>query len=193
MPLSVQHEAAVAAVVYEKYQGDHADRLLADIASRLRREGARLAGVVQHNELHPERHRCDMTLCDLSSGRLIRITQNLGRDSQGCRLDTAALEDAAGLVETAVRAGADMLVLNRFGKREAEGRGLSGALALAIDRDIPVLVGLNRTNEDSWDAFTGSLALSLPPDGDSVLAWCRRMLRCSARRHPATGLSLMAV
>ncbi|NJO54646.1 MAG: DUF2478 domain-containing protein [Bacteroidales bacterium] len=170
-------EPAVASLGYDRFEGEQVDRLLADIAERLQRDGLRIAGLIQHSEPRQDRRRCDMTVRDLTSGRLIRISQDLGRDSHGCRLDTRALEDAAGLVENAVRAGADLLILNRFGKREAEGRGLSGALALAVDHDLPVLVGLNRFNAASWDAFAGDAALSLPLDGDIVLGWCRRMLR----------------
>ena len=51
---------------------------------------------------------------------VLRISQALGPSARGCRLDAAALEVAVGLVSTRLAEGADLLILNKFGKHEAK-------------------------------------------------------------------------
>ena len=63
-----------------------ADRLLAETAALLEREGLRLAGAVQQNLDRGEGQDCDMDLRILGDGAVIRISQNLGTCAEGCRL-----------------------------------------------------------------------------------------------------------
>ncbi|MBN8194760.1 DUF2478 domain-containing protein, partial [Bacillus sp. NTK074B] len=75
------------------------DRLLAQTADTLGAEGWALAGVVQLNTDRPGRKDCDMDLRVLGRPEVIRISQNLGAESSGCRLDPEGLETAVALVE----------------------------------------------------------------------------------------------
>jgi hypothetical protein len=77
----------------------------------------------------------------LPNGPILRISQNLGSVSKGCRLDPAALEAAVGLVEARLDPNVDLLIINKFGKHEADGRGFRTVIAAALDLEIPVLVG----------------------------------------------------
>ena len=66
------------------------------------------------------------------------------------------------------RGGADLLIGNRYGKHEAEGRGFRNVIAEALARDVPVLVGLNGQGREAFDAFAGGLATHLPPERDTL-------------------------
>jgi hypothetical protein len=99
------------------------DQLLAEVATVLRVEEHRLAGVVQVNQEFDPARPCHMDLHVLNGGEVIRIGQNLGALSKGCRLDPAGLEQAVGLVAHALEAGPRLLIINKFGKQEADGRG----------------------------------------------------------------------
>jgi len=81
-----------------------------------------------------------------------------GPEARGCRLDADALETAAGHVAARLTAGADLLIVNKFGKHEAEGRGFREMMATAVDLNVPVLVGLNGLNRDAFEAFSGGAA-----------------------------------
>ena len=107
----------------------------------------------------------------LPDGGTIRISQTLGRASRGCRLDPAALETAVGLVEAELFKGADCLIVNKFGKHEAEGRGFREVIAKALAMDIPVLVGTNARNLPALERFTGGDATMLRPEPAALLAW----------------------
>jgi hypothetical protein len=145
--------------------------LLDGLARRLTSRGLRAAGTVQIDSTRPDDGPCDMGVRVLPDGPVIRISQSLGAGSTGCRLDPNALETAVGLVTTRLEDGADCLLVNKFGKHEAEGRGFRPVIAEALARDIPVLVGVNALNLGAFETFCGGLAIPLPPDIDHLQAW----------------------
>lgn len=175
----LQKRSLKLAAVLGSSAGD-SDRFLTRTARVLAARGLRVGGVVQSNPSQPDQHRCAMILEELTTAAKIPISQNLGKDARGCRLDTGALEHAATLVESSIARGLDILVLNKFGRREVEGGGFRQAIALAIEADIPVLVGLNHGNIDAWQAFTGSEGTLLPLDTSAVGAWIATQLTAPA-------------
>lgn len=147
------------------------DLLLSRLAARLSDRGLRLAGTVQTNTDRPGGGPCDMDVQVLPDGPVIRISQDLGTAARGCRLDPAALETAVGLTEARLAAGADVLIVNKFGKHEAEGRGVRDAIGTALEQGLPVLVGLNGLNAPAFHAFTEGYAQQLPPRIKEIEAW----------------------
>ncbi len=145
--------------------------LLADAAEKLAGRGLRLAGTVQTDCENADSDRCDMDVQVLPDGPVIRISQNLGRDSRGCRLDADALEQAVALTGKVLQGGADLLIVNKFGRHEAEGRGFREAIGEALARDIPVLAGVNELNEDAFVQFCGGAAERIDPTSDAILEW----------------------
>lgn len=144
---------------------------LTDLASQLTAKGWDLGGVVQINSEHCDGHLCDMDVRVLPSGPDIRISQSLGKEAKGCRLDTGALEQATGLVTARLEAGADLLIINKFGKHEAEGRGFRDVIGVALARGIPVIVGVNKLNYEAFLTFSDGLATPIEPNIDAVLDW----------------------
>ncbi len=148
------------------------DLFLMSVAAHLAARGLRLAGTVQSNVQRPDRARCDMDLRVLPDGPVVRISEDQGSAARGCILDSGALEQTVLEVERRL-AGADLLIVNKFGKREAEGKGLVPVIAAALDLDMPVLVGVNGPNLPLFLTFCGGHAAALPADLDHVLRWCR--------------------
>ena len=148
------------------------DELLAGVASHLEDAGLRLAGTVQTNLERLDRSKCDMNLRVLPDGSVLRISQDLGEGSRGCRLDTGALETAVAEVQTRLD-GAEVLLVNKFGKQEAFGRGLAPVIAEALSRGLTVLVGVNGLNLSALLDFTGEVAEALPPDPAAIVDWVR--------------------
>jgi len=151
------------------------DLLLMQVADMLAREGFRLAGAVQDNIDRPDRAYCDMHLRLLPDGPQVRISEDRGTFAQGCRLDAGALEQAAARVMDRL-AGAELLIVNKFGKREAEGRGLIPAIIAALDTGVPVLAGVNSASLPALQSFTGGIETALPPDPEQVARWCRALI-----------------
>lgn len=146
------------------------DACIAVVVDELRGTGTRLAGTVQTNFDRAKDQPCDMDLLVLPSGPLLRISQDLGPGARGCRLNGDVLEEA---VMQAARhlAGADLLVVNKFGKLEAEGRGFVPLIAEAIERGIPVLVGVNGLNLPDFLRFTDGTAKPLTCAPAEIANW----------------------
>ncbi|MTJ03371.1 DUF2478 domain-containing protein [Sediminimonas qiaohouensis] len=153
------------------------DRLLADVAQRALARGLNLSGVVQTNTPRPKSHHCDMDVQVLPDGPVIRISQDLGANARGCALDPEALERAVHAVAPTVTQDTDLLIINKFGKHEAEGRGFRETIAQALALDVPVLVGLNALNAPAFEAFTGGEGGALTPDVEAVEAWLSTCLQ----------------
>lgn len=126
---------------------------------------------VQINTERADAGPCDMDVRVLPDGAILRISQDLGPQARGCRLDPAALETAVGLVAAGLSSGADLLIVNKFGKHEAEGRGFRDVIAEAVALGIPVLVGLNALNRPAFESFAEGLAIQLPPEPALLMAW----------------------
>ncbi|TVQ00989.1 MAG: DUF2478 domain-containing protein [Roseinatronobacter sp.] len=151
-----------------------ADKLLAELAESLHARGWPLAGVVQINrETRPDRH-CDMDLCVLGHDNTLRISQDLGPHSRGCRLDPVGLENAVGLVEADLDHRPALLIINKFGKSEVEGRGFRAVIGKALSEGIPVLTSVNRNNLDGFLAYSADMAQAIAPSHDALLAWCEQ-------------------
>lgn len=151
------------------------DRLLARFASHLVTDGVRLAGVVQTNSAPTDNGRCDMDLRVLPHGPVVRISQSLGGAARGCRLDSAALQEAVSAAAAGLTVDTALLVVNKFGKREADGSGFRDLIGQALLLDVPVLLGLKPSNRAAFDAFAGGMAEELPEDLVALNDWFSRV------------------
>lgn len=163
--------ALIAALVYAN--GVYPERVIARAVERLRDRGVTMAGALQCTILDAvDRHPCDLLIEDLTSGDVTPIAEHRGRQARGCKLDVALLTELAESVVSGVRSGAPrLLVINKFGKTEAEGGGLRDAIAEAVGRDIPVLVGVPMRNLDQFRTFAGPLAVELPVGEAALAGW----------------------
>lgn len=115
-----------------------------------------------------------MDLINLATGARLNISQKLGGGSTGCRLDGSAIETAAmavgrDLADSCI--APDLLILNRFGKQEATGRGFHPVIVSALERDVPVIVGVNDMNRPAFESFSAGLAAELADSSVAVLDW----------------------
>ncbi len=112
-----------------------------------------------------------MDLTTLGSSRVFRISQPLGNGLAGCRLHPGALAQCSSFIEAELEEGADLLILNRFGRGESEGRGFRELISRAIELDVPVLIAVRPTYEEAWAEFGAGLSCDLPMTQDIVLTW----------------------
>ena len=161
----------LGAIVYEK--GVEGDALLTQVADALAAEGYRLGGAVQSSMHRPGRRKCDMYLRNLLSGEKIMISLDRGNEARGCRLDSDAFARVGIWGEQALAADIDLLVVNKFGKEEAQGRGLRLLIAEALVAGIPVVLRVSTLNLSEFETFAGEAAERLPPHREAILTWCR--------------------
>lgn len=149
------------------------DALLAQVAALAEAAGFAVAGCVQVNTDRVGQEDCDMDLRILGGGPVVRINQRLGAGSQGCKLDPGALEQAVAEVAARI-GGAQVLIVNKFGKHEALGRGFRPLVGEALAADMDVVLGVNRLNLPAFLEFSGEMAEELEPDAGKILAFLQQ-------------------
>jgi nucleoside-triphosphatase THEP1 len=155
--------------------GTPVDETLSDVAERLRAKGLTIAGHVQVRGKDPGDCGCNnMQLRDLATGKYLKISESLGPGSSGCQLDPQALIGAAQALEAALSEATDVLIINRFGRSEAEGRGLRAAIEKAMFLGVSVIIAYREDYADAWEAFHGGLAVACDPAIEEILAACGR-------------------
>lgn len=145
--------------------------LLAEFAEEMAKRGLRLCGTVQVDTERDKDHHCDMDVKVLPEGPVIRISQDLGKEARGCRLDTNALEEAVALTDRQLGEGADLLLINKFGKHEADGRGFRDTIGQALAAGVPIIVGANKLNVQALIDFCDGMAVELAPEVDVLRDW----------------------
>ncbi|MCC8955581.1 DUF2478 domain-containing protein [Bradyrhizobium sp. Pear77] len=160
----------VAAIFYQPK--DDVDKLLADFAQDLARQGVHVGGIVQRH-LKDANGPHSMLAVDVATGQEISISQPLGSGATSCRLDVHGLAEAAAIVSRALRDKLDLLVISKFAKQEAVGRGLRAELVNAITRGVPLLTAVPRKCLADWRTFTGDVGTLLLCDPLAVEKWWR--------------------
>jgi hypothetical protein len=173
----------LAALVYE--QNQNPDEILRDFASDLKARGYRAVGLVQTG------HHCldapKLSAMLIHSGEELQLFQDLGACATGCRLDVGQLLDAGAQVASAIDQGADLVIVNRFGRQEREGKGLSYLVERALSADIPVVIAVPSHRFADWIKFADGMSVKLRCDREALDAWWQavsaRNVGLSARDH----------
>lgn len=174
----------LAAIVFDR--DEEPDAPLIAFAEALAGRGGRLAGFVQ--ERAADNGSCtlkDVWLRDIVTGETLGIMQDLGRDASACRVDAQAIARAAGRLGAALAAGADLVLVNRFGKLEAEGGGMLAEIGRAFSDGVPLIVCVPRRCLESWDAFACGLDAKLAPTRAAIEAWWTALAAPSSSRAAA--------
>ncbi len=167
------HVKTLAALVFET--SEEVNGVMADFAAALAVRGRRLAGVIQVSANTPGCACRETHVLDLASGARIPILQNLGSQSQACRADGAALADAAAIVRKAVLGRPDLIFINRFGRLEAEGKGMREDIGGAAVSGIPVVIGVATRYLEAWQAFALGLDEELACSRAALDDWWQRL------------------
>lgn len=182
---SMRPQQALVAIVYanEAYPQLTFERIVEDC----RRRGLKVAGVLQHPVCSEAAGHCDVALEELTTGLRTDLFEDRGPGASGCRLDEAALAEVNGQVARSLDADPDLLILNKFGKVEAEGRGLLDLVAMAVDRGIPVVIGVPIRNLAPWRDFAGGMSVEFGDDPSQVADWLNRTfpVAIAQSREPA--------
>jgi Protein of unknown function (DUF2478) len=157
----------LAALVYDKHQDP--DEILRDFAADLNGRGYRAVGLVQLG------HHCvdapKLSAMLVHTGEELPLFQDLGSCSAGCRLDVGQLLGAGQQIAGAIDEGADLLIVNRFGRQEREGKGLSYLVERALSADIPVVIAVPSHRFADWIKFADGMSVKLRCDREALDAW----------------------
>jgi hypothetical protein len=170
----------LAALVYDGH--DDPDAVLRDFADALNAQGRRVVGMVQTGQCADS----SLSAVLVHSGETLLLAQPPSPGATGCKLDLSRLQDAGARIADALAAGADLLIINRFGKRERDGKGLGFLIERALGADIPVIIAVSSNRFADWISFSGGMSVKLACDRDALEAWWRSVSRRSARMEKST-------
>jgi hypothetical protein len=160
----------ICTVVHDS--GMASDSMLRDVVRSLTSKGLRVGGLLQDGRSGNATDCGMLFLEDIRTGRRIQAFERRGSETRGCRLDTSSLAEAGAWLRQAVHERPDILFVNRFGRQEAEGRGLLDEIAAAVAAEIPVVIAVNRALLPRWQAFVGAETSSVAADPRQIEAWC---------------------
>lgn len=159
----MSERAALAAVVYD--ENEMIDALIVALRQELEARGRRVGGIIQTP--------CGESIfaTHIESGRRIDLMQDLGACAEGCRLDTSALAEVAGLLAQSLESSPDLLLISRFGRAEIEGGGFLAEIGAAASAGTPTLIGVSAKRAPDWRTYAGDFAETLPCSLEAILAW----------------------
>ncbi|ABC24016.1 DUF2478 domain-containing protein [Rhodospirillum rubrum] len=157
-----------AGVVYDQEEG--IDALVGDFVEGLLARKLRVGGLLQGRE--PDAEGVTRTVVRvIGKARRIVISQNLGRHSTACSIDSAAIAEAAVALRQALEERPALIVGNRFGHLELEGAGMSEEMLDILASGTPFLIPVARRFEEGWRRFTGDMGDLLDPRPAALTAW----------------------
>ncbi len=149
--------------------GHDIDQTLDDVAKQLSAQGVRVAGYVQIRGVEIGECECrELYLRDLNTGEHHRISEERGPNAKGCHLDWQALTLLAQSLEQSLSDDTDLLIVNRFGHSESQGRGFRGAIEKAMMLGKSVIVAVRGEYLKDWDEFHGGMADSVPANAADI-------------------------
>jgi hypothetical protein len=170
-PQAFDSQCDLAALVYGPDQDP--DALLNAFAADLAAEGVRVVGLIQGG--HRVGQAPQLSAMLVHSGEDVELFQDLGAYAEGCRLDIQALTWAGQEIAAAIDRGADLLVINRFGKQEREGKGLLYLIDRALSAEIPVLVAVPDYCFETWVKFAEGMSVKIPVTRGALQGWWRKV------------------
>lgn len=147
--------------------------LLGEFAGILAARGWRVGGLIQTTERGADGFKRRIVATEVDTGRKITLATYPGDRTKvsECGFDTAALAEATGAVRRAVEARMDLIVIEKFSRREIEGQGLFGEILSAMAEGIPTLTLVSAEALEEWTRFTGGIAQLVPAERRALWRW----------------------
>lgn len=151
------------------------DQLLAEVAGQQRRAGRVVRGLLMTYPDVAAGCAGDMVLVDIDTLDEYLVSQPLGGGSNACRADAQGFARASRVLRDALAQQPDLVIVNRFGRMEAEGEGFVEELLALMSAGVPMLTVVAERHLEAWQRFSGG-ATVLPAEAGAVAAWLERVL-----------------
>lgn len=172
MPASESPVSKLASIV-----GAHSidvQDMFARLATTWRTSGIKVVGAIGEPHGLPDRTCGAGILRDIVSGEPYSIYLETAPVGTSCHIDIVGVERASAVVLDQVLT-ADIVLLSKFGKLEATGRGLTAVFEAGIAAGKPILTFVADKHIAAWQSFAPG-AMSLTLDEGMIDAWVKRAL-----------------
>lgn len=171
--MTVTGPSGSAAAILDDGTAD-VDELLAAVVAQQKQLGRRVRGLLLTFPEGREGCQRPMVMVDIATGEPYTVSQDLGAGATGCRADLQGFARAGQVLHSALD-DAELVVCNRFGSLEADGKGFAAELLAILAAGIPLLTAVSASRRDRWFEFSGGAAV-LPADVDAIDMWLAPLL-----------------
>jgi len=160
--------APFAAAVYQAGTGDR--MALLKFVQKLKALGIRVGGVLQEAILDSKGEIAGLNAIDVATDRRILISRTVKSEDE-CSLDVSALTETASIIDSAISDRLDLVVVEKFGELEQNGKGLIDQILQTIGEGIPLLISVPEAALPVWQERSGELGSVLPFREEAFQQW----------------------
>ena len=160
--------APFAAAVYNPDTGDR--MALLKFVEKQKTLSLRVGGVLQEAVFDAKGQMSGFNAIDVSSNRRIPISLPT-RNNNECGLDVSALAQTTDIIRQAIDDQVDLMVVEKFGEKEQDGKGLIDEIMQTIVEGIPLLISVPESALPIWQERSGELGSVLGFSEDIFEAW----------------------
>ena len=165
---SDQTSAPFAAAVYTPDTGDR--MALLKFVEKQKSLNIRVGGILQEAIFNSEGGIAGLNAVDVSNNRRIPITRPVANDDE-CGLDVSALAETTDIIRNAISERLDLVVIEKFGELEQNGKGLIDEILQTIVEGIPLLLAVPEAALPIWQERSGELGSVLPFSEEAFEQW----------------------
>jgi nucleoside-triphosphatase THEP1 len=165
---SNQTMAPFAAAVYKPDTGDR--MALLKFVEKQKALNTRVGGVLQEALYNSEGEIVGIDAVDVSTNQRIPISRPAKNDEE-CGLDVSALAGTTGIIRNAIDERLDLVVVEKFGELEQNGKGLIDEILQTIAEGIPLLIAVPEAALPAWQERSGELGSVLAFNQEAFQQW----------------------
>jgi len=168
--------APFAAAVYTPDTGDR--MALLKFVEKLKSSNIRVGGVLQEALFDPAGAITGLDAIDVATNERIPISRPSKNDDE-CGLDVSALAETTRIIRHAISEHFDLVVVEKFGELEQDGKGLIDEIFQTIAEGIPLLISVPEAALPVWQQRSGELGSVLEFSEQAFEQWWQSLQQAS--------------
>ena len=160
--------APFAAAVYKPHTADR--MALLKFVEKQKALNIRVGGVLQEALFDAKGEIVGLDAVDVLTDRRIPISRPAKNDDE-CGLDVSALAGTSAIIRQAISDDLDLIVIEKFGEMEQNGKGLIDEILQTISAGIPLLIAVSEAALPVWQERSGELGSVLAFNEDAFQQW----------------------
>ena len=172
MIMTQKNTARFAAAVYSS---DTLDRMaLFKFSEKQKALKTRIGGILQIAIFDAEGNIAGLDAIDIATNERLPISRPRSNGTI-CGLDTSVLTGTTSIIREAIDNQLDLVVIEKFGALEQNGKGLVDDILNAIADDIPLIISMSQNALPVWQELSGGLGDILAFEETAFEQWWKNI------------------
>ena len=168
---SMTSDQTIAPFAAAVYRPDTGDRMaLFKFVERLKSNNVRVGGVLQEALFNSAGEITGLDAIDVDTNQRIPISRPMENRDE-CGLDVSALAGTTEIIRKAIDDRLALVVVEKFGELEQEGKGLIDEIFQTIAAGIPLLISVPEAALAAWQERSGELGSVLSFNEEAFQQW----------------------